>query len=145
MRRLLMIALSITMFTACQRTHVKKELYEDGTLKSEKTYEKVNGKEVLVKEVDYHPNGQKYMEGGYVNELREGYWASWYKSGSLWSEGEFKAGESNGKRTVYFENGKIYYTGYFNMGKRSGTWTFFDEDGEKINEIVYDSIPQVKK
>lgn len=145
MYRILLLTLSIALFTACNKTSVKKELYSDGKLKSEKTFKEINGKEQLVKEVVYHPNGKKYIEGNYDNELRDGYWASWYSNGNLWSEGEFKAGKSNGKRTVYHENGKLYYIGQFDMDKRVGKWTFFDDKGVKVNEIDYDKTPDSKE
>lgn len=145
MNRLLIILLSITLLTACNKPVIKKELYDDGTVKSEKTYKKIDHKEQLVKEVVFHPNGKMYIEGNYKNELREGYWASWFQNGNLWSEGEFKAGESHGKRTVYHENGKLYYEGTFDMGKRIGVWTFFDENGVKVNQIDYEKNPDVKE
>lgn len=145
MHRLLIITLSIILFSACSKTTVKKEMYADGKLKSEKTYKKIEGREQLVKEVTYHPNGEKYIEGNYTNELRDGYWASWFPDGKLWSEGQFKAGESHGKRTVYHENGKLYYEGSFDMGRRVGVWTFYDKNGVQVNQIDYDKTPDVKE
>jgi antitoxin component YwqK of YwqJK toxin-antitoxin module len=95
-------------------------------------------------EVDYHPNGQKYMEGAYKENLREGKWTSWYEDGTLWSEGEFVAGESHGKTSVFHPNGQLHYKGSFNKGQRVGIWTFFDENGIKIKEIDYNDSPDGK-
>jgi len=129
---------------ACTRTNVKQEKYDNGNLKSEKTYLKKGGKEILIKETTYHPNGKKFIEGEYKDELRDGRWASWYDNGQLWSEGNFVKGESHGRRTVYYQNGKKYYEGNFNMGKRSGIWTFYDENGVKDKEINYDTSPEMQ-
>lgn len=141
MQHLLILALSITLLAACNKTTVKKELFEDGSIKSEKTFEKIGGEEKLIKEVVYHPNGQKYMEGAYKDNLREGKWTSWYENGTLWSEGEFQAGESHGKTIVFHPNGQLHYEGSFDNGERIGIWTFFDENGIKIKDIDYDIAP----
>ena len=142
MQKLLLSVLILALMSSCSRQTVKKEKFDDGKIKSEKTYEKFGGKEKLIKEVQFHPNGQKYMEGSYKDELRDGYWASWFKDGKLWSEGEFVKGESHGKRTVYFPNGRKYYEGSYNMGKRTGVWVFYDEDGNKVKEVNYDKEPR---
>ncbi len=141
MYRLLILALSLTLLASCNNTSIKKDLFEDGSVKSEKTFEKVDGREQLVKEVVYHPNGQKYMEGAYKDNLREGKWTSWYEDGTLWSEGEFVAGESQGKTSVFHPNGQLHYEGSFDNGERVGIWTFSDENGIKIKEIDYDLKP----
>ncbi len=126
------------LVSSCNKTSVKTENFEDGTLKSEKTYEKTSEGEQLIKEVTYHPNGKKYMEGSFRDGLREGHWVSWFDNGTLWSEGDFKQGESHGLRSVYYPNGQLYYQGMYEMGKRKGVWLFYDETGEKIKEVDYD-------
>lgn len=139
MQKLVCFLIATFILVSCSRTNVKKEKYEDGRIKSEKTFQKINGKEQLVKEVKFHQNGQKYIEGSYKDELRNGPWSSWYEDGKIWSKGEFKEGKSHGKRTVYHPNGNIYYEGNFDMGKRTGLWVFFDENGVKIKEVNYNN------
>ncbi len=142
MKRLLIISWALLMFVACNRTTTEIEKYEDGKVKVEKTYKKVDGEKELIKEVHYHPNGQKYIEGNYKDNKREGYWASWFENGQLWSEGEFRNGLSEGKRTVYHENGKVYYEGNFKDGERVGVWRFYNDAGELTTETDYDTIPR---
>ncbi|MDY0343768.1 MAG: hypothetical protein RBR28_09355 [Lentimicrobium sp.] len=144
MKRIFILLIAITTLAACNKPTIKKDFFEDGTLKSEKTFEKIDGKEVLIKEIRYHPNGKKYIEGNYNEGLREGKWTSWYNDGQLWSEGNFKQDKSDGERTVYHSNGKLHYKGAFDMGKRVGIWLFYDEFGVKINEINYDKTPESK-
>jgi antitoxin component YwqK of YwqJK toxin-antitoxin module len=141
MQKLLYALLGMFILASCSKTTVKKENYDDGTVKSELTYKKIDGKEQLIKEIRFHPNGKKFFEGEYKNEKRDGYWASWFQDGTLWSEGEFLNGESHGKRTVYHANGNKYYEGNFTNGKRTGIWVFYSEDGKKEREIDYDKQP----
>lgn len=144
-RILLFIIGAVLLMTSCNHVAVENERFDDGSVKLEKTFEKVEGKVQLTKEVAYHPNGQKYMEGAFKDELREGKWTSWYEDGTLWSEGDFKAGESHGMRTVYHPNGQLHYQGAFNEGERIGKWTFYNEEGIRINEINYDESPEENK
>ncbi|GAP42222.1 protein containing MORN repeat variant [Lentimicrobium saccharophilum] len=144
MKQFLFFFAAFLLLTSCNKPYVKKELFEDGSVKSEKTFKKTDGKEELLKEVVFHQNGKKYIEGNYKNGLREGYWASWYDDGTLWSEGEFRDGESHGKRSVFHPNGTLYYEGRFDMGKRVGVWKFYDENGGLVNEIDYDKAPEMR-
>lgn len=137
---ILALLFAYAFFTSCGKTTVEKEQYEDGKVKTEKTFKTIEGEKALVKEVHYHPNGKKYIEGNYKDNKRDGYWASWYDNGQLWSEGNFKDGLSDGKRTVYHQNGKLYYEGTFTMGDRTGIWKFYDENGNLTNEIDYSKI-----
>lgn len=141
MQRILVLMIAMALFVSCSKTSVEKENYPDGKLKAEKTFKTVNGEKQLIKEVHYHPNGKKYIEGSYKENKRDGYWASWYDNGQLWSEGEFKEGLSEGKRTVFHPNGKLYYEGDFKAGERVGIWKFYDDAGKMINEIDYNKVP----
>ncbi|HLO89948.1 MAG: toxin-antitoxin system YwqK family antitoxin [Chloroflexota bacterium] len=145
MQRILFLMIATVMFVSCGKTTVENEKYPDGKLKSEKTFKTVDGEKQLMKEVHYHPNGKKYIEGSYKNNKRDGYWASWYDNGQLWSEGEFRDGLSEGMRTVYHQNGKLYYQGEFKAGERIGVWKFYDEAGKMINEIDYNKVPSPGK
>lgn len=140
MQKLIITLIALAFMASCGKTSVEKEKYSDGKIKSEKTFNDENGEKELVKEVHYHPNGKKYIEGNYKDNKRDGYWASWYDNGQLWSEGEFKEGLSEGKRTVYHPNGKIYYEGTFKAGERVDIWKFYDESGKLTNEIDYNKV-----
>ncbi len=138
MQKIIILLVSVVFTLACNRDTIERETYDGGQVKQEKTYKSVNGEKELLKEVHYHKNGQKYIEGNYKDNKRDGYWVSWYDNGQLWSEGEFKDGLSNGKRTVFHKNGTLYYEGYFTMGERTGTWKFYNEAGELTSETNYD-------
>lgn len=141
MHRILFLLLLLLFTGGCTNTTIEKEKYDDGKIKSEKVYSEVDGEKVLVKELHYHPNGEKYMEGAYKDNKRHGHWVSWYDNGQLWSEGDFNNGLSEGKWIVYHRTGKKHYEGNFKDGERTGVWKFYDDAGNQINEVDYSKTP----
>lgn len=137
MKPLLAAVIVSFLLVSCSGTSVKTETYNDGTIKSQKTYRFVHGKKQLIREVQYHPNGQKYIEGNYSDSLREGHWVAWYKDGRIWSEGDYKHGKNEGKYTVNYPNGNKYYEGEYLNGMRTGIWIYYDEEGNKLKEVNY--------
>lgn len=137
MQKLLFFLLALVITGACTNTTTEKEKYDDGKLKAEKIYKEIEGEKQLVKEIHYHPNGEKYMEGSYKDNKRDGHWISWYDNGQLWSEGDFSDGISEGNWIVYHKTGKVYYEGTFTGGERTGIWKYYDETGKQINEVDY--------
>lgn len=113
------------------------EKYPDGSAKLVRYYKDDGRDKILMKECLYYPNHQKYMEGGYKNNKREGVWTSWFQNGNKWSEGTFKDGLDDGKRKVYYENGQKFFEGQYSAGKKTGTWKFYDEKGNFVKEENY--------
>lgn len=138
--RIGLLLLTAFGLSACSGTLTTEiaESYPDGSSKVERTYKDQDGKRILVKEVLYYPNHQKYMEGEYRNNKRHGLWISWYQNGNVWSKGEFDEGVEEGIRVVYHENGQKYYEGKFKNGKKSGIWKFWDEKGRPVREVDFD-------
>ncbi|MEI8203712.1 MAG: hypothetical protein WCH34_11900 [Bacteroidota bacterium] len=118
---------------------VTKETYPNGKPKLEQYFSN-DGKEVLVKEIQYHPNQKKKMEGGFENTQRSGLWTAWFEDGKKWSEGYFKNGLNDSIRTVWHPNGNKYYIGYYSAGKKVGIWKFWDETGKLAKEIDFDKM-----
>lgn len=114
-----------------------EETFEDGTKKTVKTYEKINGDTVLKAEKRYYDNGKLKIEGSYKDGKRSGKWVSYYRNGNVWAEATYRDGKEYGKKTVYYENGKVYYTGEMKDGKRVGKWRFTDIAGN-TSTIDYD-------
>jgi antitoxin component YwqK of YwqJK toxin-antitoxin module len=134
--RFLFFALIIFVFTACKSKVVQEviESYPDGSPKVVRFFKEDDKTKVLVKEILYYPNHQKYMEGEYKNDKRDGLWVSWYQNGNKWSEGEFKDGLDEGYRHIFHENGKKQIEGFYTDGKKSGIWKFFDDNGNFVKE-----------
>ncbi|MEI6122479.1 MAG: hypothetical protein WCQ95_02510 [Bacteroidota bacterium] len=134
--RFILFAFIILLFTACKSKVVEEvvEKYADGSPKVVRSFKEDDKSKVLVKEILYYPNHQKYMEGAYKNDKREGVWVSWYQNGNKWSEGEFKDGINNGYRHIYHENGNKQVKGTYKDGVKVGIWKFYDDKGNFVKE-----------
>jgi antitoxin component YwqK of YwqJK toxin-antitoxin module len=113
--------------------------FENGNMKTVKVFQEIDGKQIWVSEIHYHPNGSKSMEGTIKNGLREGEWISWYEDGKIWSKGNFKNGNRDGMGYVYFPSGKIQIEGPYIDGKRTGLWRSYDDQGNLISDTDYTS------
>ncbi len=110
------------------------EIWDDGLPKLVQLFDLGNHAHQAVREIHYYPDGQKYMEGPLLEGKRHGKWQSWYKSGMLWSTGDFEAGLRQGRGTIYHSNGKKFMEGNYLHGKRVGKWKFWDQAGNSITE-----------
>ncbi|MHC1707797.1 MAG: toxin-antitoxin system YwqK family antitoxin [Bacteroidales bacterium] len=117
---LILFTLSSVAFNSCndKTKKVIEEKYPDGSPKTVKYYLENNGRQELVKEVDFYPNKNKRLEGEYKNDQRNGKWTYYYEDGKIWSEGSFVDDLNDGERTTYYENGQIRYQGSYRMGNR---------------------------
>jgi hypothetical protein len=111
------------------------DLWDNGLARKVWVYSNINGTRTATKEIQYHPNGKKSMEGSLKDGLRHGEWKSWYENGNLWSVGTFANGLRHGKGVVYHPNGKKFIEGTYINGERAGTWMWWDENGQVITEI----------
>jgi len=137
--RFLIIALISVFLFSCTSKVVKEtaEAYADGSPKLVRFYKDDGQSRVLIKETYYYPNHQKYMEGSYKDNKRDGNWSSWWQNGNIWSEGSFKDGLDDGKRNVYYENGKKLYEGHYTAGQKTGVWKFYDDKGNFTKDETY--------
>ncbi|MBK9291467.1 MAG: hypothetical protein IPM52_07555 [Bacteroidetes bacterium] len=111
------------------------DLWDNGQARKVWLYANVDGVRTVVKEIQYHPNGVKSMEGPLKDGLRHGEWKSWYEDGNLWSVGSFVNGLRHGKGIVYHPNGKKFIEGAYLNGERVGKWYWWDEEGRSITEL----------
>lgn len=111
-----------------------REIWDNGVPRTVWVFATVDGAKSAIKEIQYHANGTKSMEGPLKNNLRDGSWKSWYPDGKLWSTGSFKDGLRHGRGIVYHPNGNTFIEGTYMMGQRVGKWAWFDESGNSISE-----------
>jgi antitoxin component YwqK of YwqJK toxin-antitoxin module len=111
------------------------DIWENGRPKTVKLFTIIDGEREAVREIHYHIDGAKAMEGPLLNNKREGLWQSWYEDGSLWSEGTYRNGKRHGRAVVFYPNGKTMLEGMYEEDKRVGLWRSYDEDGRLINEV----------
>jgi antitoxin component YwqK of YwqJK toxin-antitoxin module len=140
MKRIISISLLTALIFACspEIERVVVQTYPDGKVELEQYFTYKNNDSILIKEIGYYPDGQKRIEGGYLNEKREGKWTYWFANGNKWSEAYYKADIRDGKSTVWNENGKKYFEGNYKAGERTGRWRFWDENGNLVKDINYD-------
>ncbi len=76
---------------------------------------------------------QYYVNDTLDNKL-QGKYTSFFVSGSLKSEGNYKNNLASGMWKYYYENGKPKMEGAFELGKTHGTWIYYYENGGKRSE-----------
>ncbi|MDY0314324.1 MAG: hypothetical protein RBR32_04535 [Bacteroidales bacterium] len=101
--------------------------------------------EQKVYEKQYYDNGNLFMEGLLVNDLREGEWIAYYENGVVWSTGFYENGLKQGKSNVFYENGKLRYTKSYKNDLADGVWYFYDDKGNLIGEDNYENGEKLKK
>ena len=145
MKKFLALSLMILALGSCGPKKVIESKYENGNPKDVKYYDKVNGKEQLVKEEFFYENKIKKMQGEYSNDQRSGHWTAWRENGKLWSEGEYKDGKRNGPGVVYHENGLKYIESTYTNDEKTGKWRFYDTTGKIVKEVDFDLLNQKQK
>lgn len=78
-----------------------------------------------------------FIEKKGSSEIRQGYFASWFKDGKPRSILHFRNGVVEGESTTWFTNGQMGSKGSMSKDKRSGPWTFWNLDGSKARTGTY--------
>ena len=127
----------VLVLNSCSTDSSKEIITKDSlsTNASQKNPDIINGEELK-----YYDNGIIQIKGSYKFGKREGIWASYYKSGKLWSELTYKEGIKNGPTTTWFENGNKRYQGSFISDKENGKWSFWSEEGKLVKEKDFGDI-----
>lgn len=109
-----------------------EEYYKNGQKKLVQNYEK--GKlegEIL----EWYKNGQKQSEVEFING--NGKKTTWYDSGEIKGELNYKEGKVVGKFISWYKSGKIKQEVNYKDGKRNGKCIEWDENGKIISELNY--------
>jgi antitoxin component YwqK of YwqJK toxin-antitoxin module len=144
MKKYLAFIALFLVLASCGPKRVVEAKYDNGNPRVVKYYDKVDGKEKLVKEEVFYENKVKKMEGEYSNDQRTGKWSAWYENGKLWSTGEYKDGKRNGPGMVYHENGNKYIESVYANDEKTGKWKFYDTTGKVVKEVDFDMLNQKK-
>lgn len=114
--------------------------YPDGTPMQVGIYKWKGNSHILLKKINYYPNGEKESEGE-LNEAgqKHGLWTSWHSNGKKWLEENYENDVRDGEFIEWYKSGDKSFTGEYENGLPSGKWTFWDEDGNKINQIFYEN------
>jgi antitoxin component YwqK of YwqJK toxin-antitoxin module len=82
----------------------------------------------------WHKNGQKQMEGRYVEDAPVGKFVWWYANGQKQLEGEYIEGKQQGKFVWWHENGQKQLEGVYENGTQIGKWVRWNTEG-KVAEV----------
>ncbi len=88
---------------------MKKKEYANG----QKTYELKNDYLTY-----YFEDGTKKAEGPYKNDMMQGDWTFYRKTGQLWQKGSFKDNQKHGRFLRYDKKDKLEYDEQFDNGKQ---------------------------
>ena len=86
---------------------------------------------------NWHENGQKAEEIGYVDGKKHGLCQRWYMNGQKQMEIVYVNGKRHGLSQLWYENGQKWVECSFVYGAIHGLYREWGEDGVKIKEATY--------
>lgn len=126
---------------------IRKEYYEDGSVRREGIYDVIGKENGMFKYFDEKGKIEKtefYVHGvlvaiGLVDEegKRQGYWEEYYlePEGQIKSKGHYKDGEKIESWEYYFSNNQLQQIGkYDKKGRPIGLWKWYYESGILLRE-----------
>lgn len=126
---------------------IRKEYYEDGTVKKEGIYDIIGKENGMFKYFDKSGKIEKteiYQHGvllavGLIDEegRRQGYWEEYYiePEGQIKSKGKYKDGNRIEDWKFYFANNQLQQEGkYLKDGKPTGLWRWYYKSGKLLRE-----------
>jgi antitoxin component YwqK of YwqJK toxin-antitoxin module len=106
----------------------------DGSVRIRETY--LEGKLEGVTR-SYYPSGEISEEVDWKHNVKEGSWKQYYENGIPRLSGHYKNGLLHGSYEVYFSNNAVKIRGTYLENKSDGTWRFYDETGKEIYALEY--------
>ncbi len=138
------IGLIMIVFLSCSGRFEEKETYWDNGKIREKWTEKAQEEGKPVKHglyTQWHSNGQKAIEGKYVNGVKHGQHQTWHSNGQKAIEGKFVDGVKHGQHQTWHSNGQKATEENFVKGVIQGRYAQWYKNGQKRmeSEMVDDS------
>lgn len=122
---------------------IRKEYYEDGTLKMVGSY-KEGSKQGIFRE--YSKEGEIINSYVYDNNVKtgegvvdpegkfQGTWKMYYPTGEIRAEGGYENGLKEGDWVFYFTDSKIEQKGTYSKDLPTGGWKWYYDDGKLLRE-----------
>ena len=82
----------------------------------------------------YYESGELLYEGEFKEDKLHGKGALYYEDGKLWYEGEFKEDKCHGKGKEYYESGELWYEGEFKEDMWHGKGNKYYKNGKMLYE-----------
>ncbi len=109
--------------------------YENGVLIDKGTY---TDNLLQGKYFEFHKSGQKKSIIEYKNDSLSGYYAGYHKNGNMSRQGWHKKGKSYGTWISYYGNGKIKEKNFYHKGKLHGIQEFYSVEGKLASKSKYE-------
>jgi len=104
----------------------------------------INSKNELDGEyISYFKDGTIKSQGFFSKNVSRGEWRYYFESGELRMVGNVKDGKNDGLWQYYYESGGKKMEGYLEDGKRTGKWVVFASNGTKQSEGNYKNNARV--
>jgi len=116
-------------------TEEVKQKHEDGTHKLSVFYKE--GTQEKVAEVQFHPNGQPYINKRFERDTLNGESWSYYADGKPWSLNTFKNGRYDGIYRTWHDNGQLNIDGHYKDGVEDGEWFTYYPTGTLNTRGIY--------
>jgi antitoxin component YwqK of YwqJK toxin-antitoxin module len=84
--------------------------------------------------VSYYQNGQKFEEGDYVDNQKQGAWHMWYENGKEAKVENYLNGKPEGQWTLFNDKGLPEREASYKAGQRSGIWKYYFPDGKQLSK-----------
>ena len=131
---LIITLLSTIVFIQCTHVHIKKEYYENGSLKSVAQYNKLDSIDGYLKL--YYQSGNLESEQNFVNGKANGTFKWYYKDGKLSAQVNYIKGKEEGVYKSFYPSGDLYKRTDYKNGIIEGIYKEYYKGGRlKISEI----------
>ena len=87
--------------------------------------------------VDHHDNGNKSVEGKFLNGKQEGVWAYYHKNGNRFRTGKYLNGRANGQWVIWRMDGSKWSEKNYVNGQLNGIETRWHPNGQKQSETEW--------
>jgi antitoxin component YwqK of YwqJK toxin-antitoxin module len=84
--------------------------------------------------VSYYQNGQKFEEGEYVDNLKQGPWHVWHENGKEAKLENYAQGQPDGHWTLFNDQGLPEREVSYQAGRRNGVWKYYYPDGKQVSQ-----------
>ena len=85
----------------------------------------------------YYTSGMISEEVEWKQNIKEGAWNQYYAGGVPRLSGHHKGGLLHGTYEIYYSSGTIKIRGAYLENQSNGTWYFYDEKGKEIYALEY--------
>ena len=82
----------------------------------------------------YYPNGNLKEKGNFINDLKNGYWESYFESGILSASMNYAQGKLQGEYVDYYLDGRLEGKGNYLNDKQEGVWLYIFYLNEEVIE-----------